>query len=526
VPDGLTTDEVRRHLGTLSPEWQAAIDARTRWLSVCRANQLPPLGQWSTWLALAGRGWGKTRTGAEWLWWEAWRDPGSRNAIVAPTAADLRDVAFGGESGLTAVIPPSLIASYHKSLHEITLINGSWIKGYSAEEPERLRGPQHHRAWCDELRAWQYPQDTWDMLQFGLRLGSDPRVFVTTTSKPLALLSVLLRDKSSRVTGGSTYENRSNLPPKFFQEIVKYEGTTVGRQEIYAEIINPEEMGVYKRSWFRLWPADFALPKMQLIVQSYDTAFTEHATNDQGDPDPTALTVWGIFSPRDSLPADLVKELKADVPFAALLCDAWTEHLGFPELLERVKTEHKRRYGPKPGRGTDVVLIEDKGSGISLRQSLRKEGIVARPYNPGRASKLQRAYATSHLPHGGLVWLPGSSLPTRRGKPRDWCEPYLEQVCGFAGEGTVPHDDFVDTTTQVLEYLLRTGWLTTFKDEPETLMEQVARSRDKDLPRNPYASGPSTPRPKRGNPYVEGTVATGALLTPTVTVGVNGEDHG
>lgn len=514
--------DLHTQVSRLFPDWRAALDRRSEWLSECRAEQLEPRGQWATWLALAGRGWGKTRAGAEWSWWEAWRDPGSRTAVIAPTHGDVRDVCFEGESGIMARIPSDLVRSYSRSLAELVLVNDSIIKGYSATEPRRLRGPQHHRGWTDELCAWMYPQETWDMYQLGLRLGTNPRTVATTTPKPLALLVVLLGQESTARTGGSTYENRANLAQKFFDEIVKYEGTKLGRQEIHAEILDPEDMGVYKRSWFKLWPSHIALPKFELVIQSWDTAFTEEAQNDDGDPDPSALTVWGVFSPRDSLPQDMLRLLRADVPKAVMLCDASSDHLGYPELLDRVREENKRAYGPKPGRKPDILMIEDKGSGISLRQSLRKEGIISRAYNPGKASKLQRAHATSHLPAAGLVWLPESGLKHRRGQPRDWCEPYLAQVCGFAGEGSVPHDDYVDTTTQVLEFLHRTGTLVVQR-EPEHRFVDATKALRNAQP-NPYGQGPRDKREQKRrrihNPYA------GAPVEERVTVDEDGGVRG
>ena len=161
--------------------------------------------------------------------------------LIAPTSSDIRGVCFEGESGLLNVIPRELISSYNSSIAQIELKNGSLIRGFSAEEPSRLRGPQFHRVWCDELAAWQYVDETWDMMRFGLRLGDDPRVIITTTPKPIELVRKLLKDatkKNSRihVTRGSTYDNAANLAKSFLNEITQYEGTQLGRQEIHAEV--------------------------------------------------------------------------------------------------------------------------------------------------------------------------------------------------------------------------------------------------------------------------------------------------
>lgn len=206
------------------------------WKFWARPNQMPPDGNWRTWLLLAGRGFGKTRTGAEMI-----RDRVAagykRIALVAPTAADTRDVMVEGESGILAISPPKNRPRYEPSKRRVVWPNGAIATTYSAEEPERLRGPQHDFAWCDEIASWRYPE-AWDMLMFGLRLGADPRVVVTTTPKPIRLVRDLLADPGTVVTRGSTYDNRGNLAPAFLSQIIrKYEGTRMGRQELDAELL-------------------------------------------------------------------------------------------------------------------------------------------------------------------------------------------------------------------------------------------------------------------------------------------------
>lgn len=169
--------------------------------------------------------------------WYGVRHPDSRIAIVAPTAADARDTCVEGESGLINVLPRVAVKTWNRSLGELVLNNGTRYKLFSAEEPERLRGPQHHRAWCDELAAWKYPE-TWDQLLFGLRLGSHPQVVVTTTPKPIDMVKRLVAASSTRVTRGRTFDNAANLAPSALLRLrEKYEGTRLGRQELEAEIL-------------------------------------------------------------------------------------------------------------------------------------------------------------------------------------------------------------------------------------------------------------------------------------------------
>lgn len=209
---------------------------RYDWEFWARDDQLEPSGDWVVWLALAGRGWGKTRTGAEWV--RAKKDTVSRIALVAPTAADARDVMVEGESGLLAISPPWDRPLYEPSKRRVTWPNGAMATLYSADEPDRLRGPQHGAAWCDEIASWRYVQEAWDMLMFGLRLGDRPRICATTTPRPIKLIKELMKQATTHVTPGRTYDNLANLAPTFRDAIIsKYEGTRLGRQELAGELL-------------------------------------------------------------------------------------------------------------------------------------------------------------------------------------------------------------------------------------------------------------------------------------------------
>jgi len=463
---------------------------KLKWKATARPEQLTPKGDWSTWLILAGRGFGKTRTGAEDIAKYAVTNQGVRCGVIAPTSSDVRRVCFEGESGLLSILPQSQIESYNKSLAELTMTNGSIISGFSAEEPSRLRGPQFHRVWCDELAAWQYVEETWDMMRFGLRLGDNPQVVVTTTPRPIELVRKLIKDAEkpkSRVlvTRGATYDNAENLAKTFLEEITQYEGTQLGRQEIYAEVIDPEESGIIKRSWLKLWSKDKPLPSFEYIVMSLDTAFSEKTTDRKShDPDYTACSVWGVF--------------RQDKKPAFLLLDCWQDRLGMPDLIERVKKEMVVRYGdddmkpvikplvgPKQsyltGRSPDLLIIEDKGSGISLRQMLSREDILAYPYNPGNADKLQRLHAVSHLFAHGFVWVVESDK--RPGNPRSWADPLISQICSFHGERSIKHDDFVDSTTQALRLLADRNTLSVTKP-----VQKAVEREHKPRLVNPYAA--------------------------------------
>ena len=249
------------------------------WPFWARPSQLPPEGQWRVWLLLAGRGFGKTRTGAELVRARAAGGAARRIAFVAPTAADARDVMVEGESGVLAISPARERPLYEPSKRRLTWPNGAIATLFSADEPERLRGPQHDLAWCDELAAWRYPE-AWDMLMFGLRLGDDPRVVVTTTPRPSQLIRGLLTDPKVVVTRGRTVENRANLAPAFLEQIVKrYEGTRLGRQELDAEILQDMPGALWRRAVIEAARRS-DIPELSRVVVAIDPAA---ASGEQAD---------------------------------------------------------------------------------------------------------------------------------------------------------------------------------------------------------------------------------------------------
>jgi len=259
----------------------------TDWLNTARASQLTPQGDWHIWLILAGRGWGKTRTGATDATLYALRNPEVQVAVVTPTFGDLRRVAFGGVSGILKTMPHECLLEgrgqgYNSSASEIRLFNGSKIMGFSATEPDRLRGPQFHRAWCDELAAWRYPE-AFDQLMFALRLGKNPQCVITTTPKPTPLVQQLATRNDVRITTGTTFENSANLAETTLSMLKeRYEGTTLGRQELYAEIIDGMDGALWNNKMIndaRL-PKDFKTEYTKIIV-AIDPAVTSHADSDE-----------------------------------------------------------------------------------------------------------------------------------------------------------------------------------------------------------------------------------------------------
>jgi phage terminase large subunit-like protein len=212
-----------------------------------RASQRPPEGPWNKHLFLAGRGSGKSRSGAEWVRHIAETGQARRIAVVGATAADVRDTMILGESGLMSVCPPWFKPVYHSTLRRLVFPNGSTCLTYSAEEPDRLRGPNFDHAWIDEIAAWDRAQETFDNLAFALRIGTNPRVFMTTTPRATKFVKGLLADPAVHVSKCSTYDNRAHLAPAFFSAILaKYEGSRLGAQEIMADVLDTSEAAVFQ----------------------------------------------------------------------------------------------------------------------------------------------------------------------------------------------------------------------------------------------------------------------------------------
>lgn len=252
------------------------------WYAVplAREKQLPPPGDWRIWLILAGRGFGKTRSIVEWGTEQARLMPGSRGALVGATASDVHKVLVAGESGFLEQATDGFRPIYNPSKNLLTFPNGSTAWLFSAEQPNRLRGPQHHWAVCDELAAWQYP-DAFDQLLLGLRLGDDPRVAIATTPRPTPLIKRLLNDGTVALTRGSTYENKDNLAASFITAIVnRYEGTRLGRQELNAEVLDDTPGALWTRALLEEYRV-MKMPDLKRIVIGIDPSASANEGSDE-----------------------------------------------------------------------------------------------------------------------------------------------------------------------------------------------------------------------------------------------------
>jgi phage terminase large subunit-like protein len=336
---------------------RALDEALRTWIAVARPEQLAPPGDWDTWLIRAGRGFGKTRSGAEWVKEQIESGARGRIALIGPTASDIRDAMIEGESGIMSLYAGALmddIPDYEPSLRRITWPNGAIATTYSAEEPDRLRNKQHDGGWCDELAAWDDPQACWDQYQFGLRLGDRPQTVVTTTPRPLPIIRTLSKDPKVAVTLGSTYDNKANLAPSFLRSIKRaYEGTRLGQQEIYAVILEDNPGALWRlanieAARVRNAPIDF-----RRLAGAIDPAVTSREDSDE-----SGIIFGGI--------ADCVCKGGAPELHAFILEDV--SGIYTPDQWARVVAERYHHYD------CDRIIAEINNGGELVESVLRTLG--------------------------------------------------------------------------------------------------------------------------------------------------------
>lgn len=390
----LPDDQVRAMLSGMTPEELERI--RWDWRTYARPKQLPPPGDWSGWMILAGRGAGKTRTGAEWVRSMAETGRMGRMALIAETAADCRDVLVEGESGILAISPPWNRPVYESSKRRLTWPNGAIATLYNGTEPDQLRGPQHDGGWLDELAKYRYAQETFDMFLFGLRLGNDPRYLITTTPRPIKLIKALMIDPNVVVTRGSSMENIANLSPMFKRNVIdKYAGTRLGRQEIDAEILEDVPGALWTRRNLDEYRVNQAPDMMRIVVGVDPAATSNEDSNEHG------IVVAGL-----------------DGKGHAYVMDDWTAK-GSPDEWGRKAVAAYRRYQ------ADQIIAESNQGGDMVEHVIRS---VSNDVNVMlvRASrgKYTRAEPVSALFEQGRVHMVGT-LPALE-----------DQMIAFTPQGT------------------------------------------------------------------------------------------
>jgi phage terminase large subunit-like protein len=290
------------------------------WRTIARPSQLPPPGKWTVWVFQGGRGTGKTRAGSEWVCDRVRRGVGRRIALIGPTAADVRDVMVEGESGILAVSPAWDRPIYEPSKRRVTWSNGAVASLFSADEPDRLRGPQHDTGWFDELVVGRFAAAAWDTFSFGLRVGKNPQACVTTTPKPVRVLRELLArvGQGVVVTKDTTYANRGNLAPEFFESIIRrYEGTRLGRQELDAELLEDVPGALWQRDKIDETRMTVS-PFLSRIVVAIDPAATSGP-----DADESGIIVAGVGPDGDGY---VIEDLSGRYPptdWAKIAIDAY-----------------------------------------------------------------------------------------------------------------------------------------------------------------------------------------------------------
>lgn len=388
------------------------------WDWTARPSQLPPEGDWAVWLILAGRGFGKTRTGAEWVTALAARHPGARFALVGPTAHDALAVMLEGESGLLAVAPDGLRPEWRATRRELRWPNGAMASVVSAVEPDSLRGPQFHFAWCDEIAAWPRAAEVWANLKMGLRLGERPRAVATTTPRPLAFLRNLQAADGVVVTRGSTFDNRANLPAAFLADVSgAYAGTSLGRQELLGELLDDQDGALWSRDGLDSCREPEAPDLVRVVV----------GVDPPAGPGGCGIVVAG-------LDADGVAHVLADASVKGVAPETWAR---------AVAAAHARfaadRVVVETNNGGDMVEATLRAANLSLpvKQVKASRGKAA------RAEPVSALYAAGRVRHVGMF-------------------PELEdEMCGlmlgggYAGPGSSP--DRADALVWALTELMLGG---------------------------------------------------------------------
>ncbi|MEH7827592.1 DNA-packaging protein [Gemmobacter denitrificans] len=354
-------------------------------------HQLPPEGAWKTWVIMGGRGAGKTRAGAEWIrsMVEGARpsDPGQarRVALVGETQDQVREVMIFGESGIMACSPPDRRPVWEATRKRLVWPNGAVAQVISAHEPESLRGPQFDAAWADELAKWKRAEETWDQLQFALRLGDHPQQVVTTTPKNVAVLKAILNNPSSVVTHAPTDANRAYLAASFLEEVrTRYGGTRAGRQELDGVLIEDAEGALWTTGLLERGRVDRA-PVLSRVVVAVDPPVTGH-----GGSDDCGIVVVGAVT--EGPPQDWRAYVLEDATVQGASPDAWAR-----AAIAAMERHGADRLVAEVNQGGDLVqavirqvdpLVSFKAVRASKGKAARAEPVAAL-YEQGRVSHLR-----------------------------------------------------------------------------------------------------------------------------------------
>ncbi|TCM86609.1 phage terminase large subunit-like protein [Rhodovulum steppense] len=353
-------------------------------------HQLPPEGDWRAWVVLGGRGAGKTRAGAEWVRAEVEGprplDPGRsrRVALVGETVDQVREVMVFGDSGLMACSPPDRRPRWEATRRRLVWPNGAVAQVFSAHDPEGLRGPQFDAAWADELAKWKKAEETWDMLQFGLRLGISPRQCITTTPRNVGVLRSILALPTTVVTHAPTEANRANLAASFLDAVrTRYAGTRLGRQELDGVLLEEAEGALWPLAAIEAARIDRA-PELDRVVVAVDPPITGHGGSDE-----CGIMVVGVQS--KGPPQEWRAVVLADASLAGVAPTVWAQ--AAIEAMERFGAD---RLVAEVNQGGDLVetvirqldpLVPFRAVRASRGKAARAEPVAAL-YEQGRVKHL------------------------------------------------------------------------------------------------------------------------------------------
>ena len=353
---------------------------------------------------MAGRGWGKTRTGGEAI--IEWARHGNNwMGLVGATASDVRDVMIEGESGIMNIAPPGFRPTYEPSKQRLIFPNGVIVWTRSADQPERLRGMQARKMWLDELAAWRYMQYAWDMLNYGNRLIGDTQIVITTTPKPLRLIKSILNLPKVHITTGSTYDNKANLSERFINEtVLQFEGTRLGRQELYAEILGDNPAALWTREMIEAHRKNQA-PKLKRVVVAIDPAVTANEDSDE-----TGIVVVGLGDDGHGYVLDDGTLKGRPAQWARQALSLYAKH-------------HADYLVAEANNGGDMVESTINRAAEDGQQNVRVKQVRASRGKATRADPISRLYEQGKIHHVGYFgrledqmceWVPGEgSSPDR-----------------------------------------------------------------------------------------------------------------
>lgn len=377
-----------------------------------RPSQQEPAQAYDTWLIRAGRGFGKTFTGGHWVITKAKYYPQCHIALIGQTKADVRDVMVeGGSSSILKLSSPKFMPIYEPSKRRVTWPNGSIATIYSGDEPDQLRGPQHHFAWMDELAKFKYPDDTLDQLNFGLRLGNHPQKLITTTPRPIPVIKQLVKDPTTIVTSGSTFENRSNLPEQFLRAILtKYQDTRLGQQELYGLILDDTPGALWNRQLLEVNRVK-QTPELVRIVVGVDPAATSSEESNA-----TGIIVAGLDSNGHGYVLEDLTIRGTPAQWGELVIKAYDKY-----KADRVVIETNQ------GGDMAVHVIQTAANALHASKQRSSKEIATTKVHASkgkytRAEPISALYEQGKIHHIGLfaeledemcTWLPGETSPDR-----------------------------------------------------------------------------------------------------------------